>query len=494
MSALSKLLIKTVKKRTDSVVPGASASGPDFSRLLSLFEHPVYGGQELIIRKYLSYVEAREECADVGYVWKCDEEVYMDFMPPPPLSTGFGKDWLFSSVFYVALDDEADVFPDKMQKLLSAITETKNLTVFSSYSQALRLLHCLHVELRCPVKHHDDFWKAHAFASSGNFASLISRITRLSESRYAVFLLCLFGPSLLSARMCLLDIFRFVSGYPSYSTQLRLRRLQGMVSTTNVNQRESDHSDATIVRQSTAVCPEDMYSPVKPRSDSLLGQTSQQIRRRARDTILQINSPNSCINSPPVGKSNLENEISECADSSGGTHRGEWSSVSRLAGSIDRMETVEENSEDSSVQSVEDVMQPFPEGTSEFSSFLSVKTVAKHSILPVVKRQSGRVQTFADIATDISDPCVKGKVPPNDSEAIEGALRRFTEMGAMFASSAAAMDMQASLSVRNKKESDRKSAVLLLLINEFLGSLPWKVSSDNVFAENSICPHMNYIV
>lgn len=155
----------------------------DFSGLLSLFSEPVYGGNDFIIKKYLTYEESRKECSDVGCVWKCDDSVYCDYQDPPRLPRRDYKDWLFSSVFYVALDDEADVFPDKLLKVLSAIVETKNQVVFNFYPQALRILHCLHVELRCPVELHEEFWRNHRTASSGNFASLISRITRLAESR-----------------------------------------------------------------------------------------------------------------------------------------------------------------------------------------------------------------------------------------------------------------------------------------------------------------------
>jgi hypothetical protein len=194
LSSLSRRLIESGARGRGGARAGAgggadspahtpTAPPADFSRLLSLFEHPVYGGQELIIRKYLSFKESRQECADIGCVWRGDEAAYSDYMPPPRLSRAHSRDWLFSSVFYVALDDEADIFPDKLQKLFMAITETKSQAIFTSYSQALRVLHCLHLELRCPQESHEQFWKNHTNPSSGNFASLISRITRLAESR-----------------------------------------------------------------------------------------------------------------------------------------------------------------------------------------------------------------------------------------------------------------------------------------------------------------------
>ena len=196
LSPLSRRLIETSSKVNRSKVNRNSPSKniesslvptapTDFSRLISLFEHPVYGGQEMIIRKYLSFKESRQECADIGSVWRNDELKYNDYMSLPRLSrTHRHHDWLYSSVFYVALDDEADIFPDKLQKLLMNITDTKSQAIFSSYSQALRILHCLHLELRCPEELHKQFWNSHTTPSSGNFASLISRITRLAESRY----------------------------------------------------------------------------------------------------------------------------------------------------------------------------------------------------------------------------------------------------------------------------------------------------------------------
>lgn len=184
VSSLSRRLLEAAQKETCDLSPKPStATAIDFTRLISLFQHPVYGGQDLIIRKYLSYKESRQECADVGSVWRGDESTYSDYMPPPHLPLRAHRDWLFSSVFYVALDDEADIFPDKLQKLLMTIAETRNQAIFSSYSQALRVLHCLHLELRCPAELHAKFWICHSTPSSGNFASVISRITRLAESR-----------------------------------------------------------------------------------------------------------------------------------------------------------------------------------------------------------------------------------------------------------------------------------------------------------------------
>ena len=45
------------------------------------------------------------------------------YMPPPPLPNKRDKDWIYSSVFYAAMDDENDVFPDKLENLISILCE-----------------------------------------------------------------------------------------------------------------------------------------------------------------------------------------------------------------------------------------------------------------------------------------------------------------------------------------------------------------------------------
>lgn len=93
------------------------------NEISAMFDAPYYGGQEHIIQKYLTFQEAKKECAVVGCVWKCDDSVYYDYMPPPPLPNKRDKDWIYSSVFYAAMDDENDVFPDKLENLINILCE-----------------------------------------------------------------------------------------------------------------------------------------------------------------------------------------------------------------------------------------------------------------------------------------------------------------------------------------------------------------------------------
>lgn len=238
-----------------------------------------------------------------------------------------------------------------------------------------------------------------------------------------------------------------------------------------------------------------MYSPIKPRSDSLLGQTPQQIRRRARDTILQTDisfkghdtlAPMNTKNLGMIDRScKIGSPISEAA-----------STLSKpTQHSMDNLETVLEDPEDSGSEDSDgfdrkvleeaDTNPSLRDGPSVFGSHVSLKAVSKYSVLPIIKQHAVRVQAFGDVVSGLSDPCVQGEtVPDNDSKAIEGALRRFTEMGKMFATSPAALERKAFISAHKQKNAGKKEIVTRMLVVEFLDSLPWKVCIHRIFVSS----------
>ena len=95
----------------------------NFSRLANLFKEPVYGGQAIIVEEYLSFSESRWACNRVASIWNSDDEVYLDFMHPPCLLAHKNSDWIFSSLFLAALDDEFDIFPSRFETLIKSICE-----------------------------------------------------------------------------------------------------------------------------------------------------------------------------------------------------------------------------------------------------------------------------------------------------------------------------------------------------------------------------------
>jgi hypothetical protein len=95
----------------------------DFSRLAHLFKEPVYGGQAIIVEEYLSFSESRWACNCVASIWNSEDAAYLDFMHPPRLPVNKNSDWIFSSLFFAALDDEFDIFPSRFEILIKSICE-----------------------------------------------------------------------------------------------------------------------------------------------------------------------------------------------------------------------------------------------------------------------------------------------------------------------------------------------------------------------------------
>jgi hypothetical protein len=304
-------------------------------------------------------------------------------------------------------------------------------------------------------------------------------------------------------RLCLLDLYRFVSGYPSYSTQLRLRRIQEML---NVNtqadqpiQPESASSagNAGDAADSLSAAPEDMYSPVKPRSDSLLGQTPLQIRARARETIRQTNSVGQS-KFVPVFNPTLSHQDTarspNCSSELAQPHKNKLAlaklSINNLGAFEEHAGDEDSDDEDSFTDGPDEPDEDHSQSSKSevapigmVGSGMSLKDVSKHVMMPVVKQMSGKCQTFGDVVIDVMDQDIKTNVvKKNDSQAIEGALRRFTEMGQMFADSATAVARHASIAAHNKAETERKNIVVRILVAEFLDSLPWKVCTVVMFA------------
>jgi hypothetical protein len=67
----------------------------------------------------------------------------------------------------------------------------------------------------------------------------------------------------------MLDFFRCASGYPTYSTQARLFDLKASIACSPSVQPQSKSFNEKVLPE--------VYSPIKPRTDSLMGQTPHEV-------------------------------------------------------------------------------------------------------------------------------------------------------------------------------------------------------------------------
>ena len=70
---------------------------------------------------------------------------------------------------------------DEIFKLFQNVIVDNNLG--NNFSLALKHLYILHNDLKCPVSIHEQFWRNHCETSSGNFTSILSRLSLLYKAK-----------------------------------------------------------------------------------------------------------------------------------------------------------------------------------------------------------------------------------------------------------------------------------------------------------------------
>lgn len=177
-------------------------------------------------------------------------EECLEFLFTPPLNKVKSDDWADSVLFKKALDMVDDNFPEELSKLNLELSKS-TFNIGNCHNHALKLLLSVHRDLHCPKDIHDRYWNAHKIPSSGNLASVMSRLSELVE-----------------CRNLLIELLKAVSGRPSPILLTRMLEEQKNIS----DQYKSDfHTTA------------EMFTNLK-----FFGQSSSQIRQRARVTVLTM--------------------------------------------------------------------------------------------------------------------------------------------------------------------------------------------------------------
>lgn len=275
----------------------------------------------------------------------------------------------------------------------------------------------------------------------------------------------------------MLDIFKFVTGYPSHSTQIRLQRIHEVLAAA-CNRKDSSESEIErylpdlSVSQPLSVNPEDLYSPIKPRSDSLLGQTAQQIRKRARETVIQGNKTEYFSTISTNEHSHRAVKPISATPPVTCAHEAQSSANSFPFRGGNSLEMVAEDDEsDCTCDSILESSQISSCITNFNSNKDLIKTVVRHNI----NSESKQVMGYDTIAYETDADLTLGKGIEDNVKAIEGALRRFTELDRMFSTATVELEQRVFIKTAQTEVKDRKGAVIRILIAEFIESLPWKV-------------------
>jgi hypothetical protein len=98
-------------------------SEDDFTSIIRLFAEPVYGGQDAIVKAQSRYEAARRDRVYVSAILGRGLDHYASFTDTPRWPDRQKSDWLFSSLFCAALNNELDVLPDRLDSLMKDLAQ-----------------------------------------------------------------------------------------------------------------------------------------------------------------------------------------------------------------------------------------------------------------------------------------------------------------------------------------------------------------------------------